>query len=84
LHFDGVLGVKAQDVRQDDPAAVHELLAIRFTPSGEPEDAGGTIDLLLAGGGCVRLTVECIAAVLSDTTGPWAARARPEHDLEAD
>ena len=36
------------------------------------------IELLLAGGGAIRLTVECIDAELSDLTGPWAA-PRPPH-----
>jgi hypothetical protein len=79
LHFDGVLKVQAQNVRQDDPDAVAELLALDFTPEG---DAGGTIDLMLAGGGRVRLHVECIDATLRDMTEPRPAVARPEHDLE--
>ena len=34
------------------------------------EDPGGMIELLLAGGGAIRLTVECIDAELADLTGP--------------
>jgi hypothetical protein len=75
-----VTGVKAVNVPQSDPNAVFELLAIGFT-SNEGEDGGGTIDLLLAGGGCIRLSVEGIDASLSDLTGPWQARVRPEHDV---
>ena len=56
------------------------LLAIRFTPQWASEDPGGMIELLLAGGGAIRLTVECIDAELADLTGPWAARGRPGHD----
>jgi hypothetical protein len=40
------------------------------------------IDLMLAGGGGIRLHVECIDAVLRDMTEPRPAVARPEHDLE--
>ena len=79
LHFDGVMKVQSQHVRQDDPDAVAELLAIAFTPGG---DGGGTIDLMLAGGGRIRLAVECIDATLRDMTEPRPAVARPEHDLE--
>jgi hypothetical protein len=79
LHFDGVLKVQAQNVRQDDPEAVAELLAIHFTREGE---VGGTIDLMLAGGGRIRLTVECVDATLRDMTEPRPAVARPAHDLE--
>jgi Protein of unknown function (DUF2948) len=79
LHFDGVLKVQARNLRQDDPDALAELLAIAFTPGGE---GGGAIDLMLAGGGRIRLQVECIDATLRDMTEPRPAVARPEHDLE--
>jgi hypothetical protein len=79
LHFDSVLKVRSHDVRQDNPDAVVELLAINFTPGS---DGGGVVDLMLAGGGGVRLFVECIAAALRDMTEPRPAVARPEHDLE--
>jgi hypothetical protein len=79
LHFDGVLKVKTRNVRRDDPTAVVELLAINFLSNG---DGGGTIDLLLAGGGRIRLDVECIDAQLRDMTRPRPAVGRPAHDLE--
>ncbi|HEY4266392.1 MAG TPA: DUF2948 family protein [Micropepsaceae bacterium] len=79
LHFDSVLKVQSQNVRQGDPDAVAELLAIHFTPADE---GGGFIDLMLAGGGRVRLHVECIEAAMRDMTEPRPAVARPEHDLE--
>jgi hypothetical protein len=81
LHFDGVLAVKSHNIKRGAPDAVVALLAIKFTPNGG-EDPGGVIELLLAGGGAFRLTVECIEAELSDLTGPWAARGRPVHDGE--
>jgi hypothetical protein len=79
LHFDGVLKVQAQNIRQDAPEAVMELLAIAFTPAGE---GAGAIDLSFAGGGRVRLEVECIDAALADLAGPWPAAARPEHPID--
>ena len=79
LHFDRVMKVQAYHVRQEDPEALLELLALDFTPDGE---VGGQIDLLFAGGGCIRLSVECIDAALRDMAGPWPAKARPEHDVE--
>jgi hypothetical protein len=54
-----------------------ELLALDFTPE---DDIGGHIDLLFAGGGCIRLTVECIDAVLRDMAAPWPAKVRPAHE----
>jgi hypothetical protein len=79
LHFDGVLKVQTHNLRQDRPDAVAALLAIEFTAVAE---GGGTIDLVLAGGGRIRLFVECIDAVLRDVAEPRPAVARPEHDLE--
>jgi hypothetical protein len=79
LHFDSVLSVKTMKVRRDDPAAVVALLAIDFLPGS---DGGGAVDFLLAGGGHIRLEVECIDAQLRDMTRPRPAVARPAHDLE--
>jgi hypothetical protein len=66
-------------LRQDDPDAVAVLLAIDFAPQ---TGGGGSIDLLFAGGGRIRLEVECIEAALRDITEPRPAVARPAHDLE--
>lgn len=80
LHFDTVLKVQSRDVRQDDPDALAGLLAINYAPlSG----GGGMIDLVLCGGGLIRLTVECIDASLTDLSEPRPAVARPAHNLEA-
>jgi len=79
LHFDSVLKVQSRDVRQEDPDAVAGLLAVDFTPDA---DGGGSIDLVLCGGGLIRLSVECIDACLRDLTEPRPAVARPEHNLE--
>jgi len=82
LRFDSVSKVQSSHVKQGAPDAVVSLLAIRFTPHGEGDPAG-VIELVLAGGGAIRLAVECIDAELADLTGPWAARARPDHEGEA-
>jgi len=81
LHFDGVLSVRSHNVLRGAPDAVVSLLAIRFTPKSG-EDPGGTVDLIFAGGGAIQLEVECIDAGLSDVSGEWAARGRPEHQTE--
>ena len=79
LHFDGVLSVKSQNLKMGAPEAVVSLLAIRFTPNGG-EDPGGTVELTFAGGGALKLEVEVIDAGLTDVSGVWAARGRPEHE----
>lgn len=86
LHFDGVLKVQSQKVKLGADEAVVSLLAVRFTPNkseeGGGEDPGGVIELVLAGGGAFRLTVECIDAELADMTSAWAARGKPDHESE--
>ena len=85
LHFDGVLKVQSSKVKLGAGEAVVSVLAVTFTPnapSGVSEDPGGVIEIVLAGGGAFRLTVECIDAELADLTGPWAARGTPDHDAE--
>ena len=82
LHIEGVLSAKACKLRTDNPDAVASLLALRFQPNGS-EDPGGVIELLFAGGGVLKLEVECIDAELSDLSGEWAARGRPVHELES-
>lgn len=79
LRFDGVSKVQSTNVKRGASEAVVSLLAINFTPNGEGDPAG-VIELVLAGGGTIRLTVECIDAELADQTGAWTARARPSHE----
>lgn len=84
LHFDSVLQVQSHKVKLGAGEAVIDLLAATFTPNaGKPdggEDPGGVVELVLAGGGAIRLTVECIEAELADLTQPWAARGTPDHE----
>lgn len=78
LHFDGVLAVKSLNVKLGAKEAVVSILAVTFTPAAV-EDPAGVIEIVLAGGGAIRLEVECIDAVLADMTQPWAAIAKPDH-----
>jgi hypothetical protein len=82
LHFDGVLKVQSHRVKLGAGEAVVSLLAVTFKPN-TGEDPGGVIEIVLAGGGAIRLTVECIDAELADMTGPWAARRTPDHGAES-
>lgn len=77
LHFEDVLKVQSQGVRRDAADAIAELLSISFEPK---EDGAGAITLVLAGGGAIRLDVECIDAELADIGEPWATAHKPAHD----
>ncbi len=79
LSFEGVRSVSARNIRRDDPDAVLCLLAIRFHAAAADPPAGA-IELVFAGGGTMRLEVECIDGTLSDLGEAYPARARPSHE----
>lgn len=77
LQLGGVLKVQARKIRRDRRDAIVELLAIGF----EPEDApGGILTLSFAGGGDLRVGVECVDAVLADISEPWPTPRAPAHE----
>ena len=78
LQLGGVLGVQAKRLRRDAPKAVLALLAVSFEAGEAP---GGTISLSFAGGGELKVHVECIDAILADVSRPWPTPRRPAHDL---
>ena len=77
LQLGSVLGVKARRLRRNAKDAVVELLALAFEPGEAP---GGAIVLTFAGGGDLRVEVECVDAVLADLTAPWPTPRTPAHD----
>ena len=79
LHFDGVQSVVTNGFDPAAPEGVLNLLAITFSPVDEP---AGIVELSFAGGGTVRLSVECLEARLSDLGAAWAATAKPGHVLD--
>ena len=76
LHFDRVQAVKVSAIDTNAIEGVLELLAITFEPTDDPS---GIIELRFAGGGTVRLEVECLEARLQDLGAAWAAKMKPEH-----
>ncbi|MDJ0933535.1 DUF2948 family protein [Breoghania sp.] len=79
LHFDRVEKVSVSGLRQGAKDAVLVLLAVRFE---ETESPAGRVLLDFAGGGKIRLDVECIEAQLADLGATWATRSAPQHDLD--
>lgn len=78
LSFESVLAVKSRHVRQEPRDALASILSIDFKPDGEPP--GGTVRLLLAGGGEIALEVECLDALLIDLGPAWPTPRRPDHE----
>jgi len=77
LQLGSVLSVKSRNLRRTARSAVIELLAIGFEPGEAP---GGTVTFSFAGGGDLRVEVECLDVILADITGSWGARTEPNHE----
>ena len=77
IGFKQVRAVRAKGVSLSNRDEVHDLLALRF----EKNDNGpeGVVELVLAGGGIIRLDVECIEVQLADVAGSWETRFKPRH-----
>lgn len=76
LHFDRVSAAQVAGIDTNARDGALELLTIRFLESDAP---AGTVELAFAGGGTVRLQVECLEARLQDLGAAWGARATPGH-----
>lgn len=81
LHFDRVMGAQVQNLNLSSKDRALELLAITYEMDNDPE---GFIMLTFAGGGAVRLHVECIEAELKDLEAVWQAQSLPQHDHDDD
>ena len=77
LQIGGVLDMQARKIRREVSDAVVELLAIGFEPGEAP---AGTLTLSFAGGGDLRVGIECIDAILADVSEPWPTPRMPRHD----
>jgi len=76
LQLGGVLKVQTRNIRRSPRDAVIEVLAMTFEP-GEPP--GGAVIISCAGGGDLRVVVECVDAVLADVSEPWPTPRSPAH-----
>jgi hypothetical protein len=76
LQLGDVTGVQARNLKRDAKGAIVELLSIAFEPGEAPS---GTVLLTFAGGGDLRVGVECLDVALADVSEPWATPRRPGH-----
>ena len=79
MQFGDVIAVKSRRLPRLPDSAL-ELLAMEFAPDEAP---GGRVILMFAGGGDLRIDVECLDAVLTDLSERWPARLAPSHLSEA-
>ena len=78
VRFEHVRKARISGFTQTDKSQVLSLMTIGFEQAreGEPD---GAITLLFAGGGAIRLEVECIEAELRDIGTGWRTVAKPDH-----
>lgn len=81
LHFDAVQRVQTQSLKLTNKDAVAELLSMTFTVTSEP---AGVVKLNFAGGGAIKLDVECLDVWLTDVSAPWPTANRPGHGEDTD
>jgi hypothetical protein len=77
LQFARVLSARSVGIGQGAENDVLCLLSISFEPAEAP---AGTIVLNFAGGGMIKLAVECIEAQLDDLGPAWETAHVPSHD----
>ena len=76
LQIGSVESVQARRIRLGAKDAVLELLAVGFEPGEAP---GGVLAFAFAGGGDLKVAVECVDAVLADLSDPWPTPRAPRH-----
>lgn len=80
MQFGDVTAVKSRRLPRSPDSAL-ELLAMDFMPEEAP---GGRVIMMFAGGGDLRIDVECLDAVVTDLSERWPARLEPTHLAEAE
>jgi hypothetical protein len=82
LRFERVLSAQYRNLPLNQTGdTVTALLAVHFE-AGDPP--GGHVELIFAGGGAIRLEVECIEGELRDLGAVWRTRRKPKHPDGAD
>jgi hypothetical protein len=70
LRFDRVLGCRSRNIDLAAADTVLDLVGIEFAPGDPP---GGSALLLFAGGGALKLELECLECELADLDGDGEA-----------
>lgn len=79
MQLANVVSIRQKKLNPARRDGVVSLLAVGFEAKTVP---AGEICLHFAGGGEIRLAVEACEAILEDITAPWAAKARPAHNVD--
>jgi hypothetical protein len=76
VRIDGVMGLQSRGIERGKPDAFMVILDMTFEASDAP---AGFIDLTLAGGGALRLSVEGLDLLLSDVGDSRKTKSKPDH-----
>ena len=79
VRIDGVMGLQSRGIEQGKHDAFMVVLDVTYEEADAP---AGFVDITLAGGGALRLTVEGLDLILSDVGEGRATTAKPDHDAE--
>jgi hypothetical protein len=79
LRIERVLAAKVTGIDLKDRRATFALLAIAFTPSGNPDAPDGDVTLTFSGGAAIRLKVECLEFEMKDLGAVWSTKNSPVH-----
>lgn len=82
VRFERVLGAQVQGIDLGARDRCLELLAVSFVPKAD-DDPEGFVILTFAGGGGIRLHVECVEAELKDLGAAWRTERKPSHGAAA-
>lgn len=77
IEIGSVLSVKSRRLRRTAREAIVEVLSLEFEIDTLP---GGSLTVTYAGGGDLRIQVECIDVILADVSEPWSAKTQPDHE----
>jgi hypothetical protein len=81
LRIEHVTGAKIQGLDLTKGGQVFSILTLTYEAQEAPQ---GIVTLTFAGGGAVRLDVECIEVALTDLGAAWGTRSKPVHAGEAE
>lgn len=76
VRFEHVTGAQVSGIDLVRKDQVLSLLTLTFEAGEAPH---GVIELTFAGGGGVRIEVECIEAAMSDLGAAWKTPRKPQH-----
>ena len=79
LHIDLATTVRSKGLNKNDPEEIRSILSIDFHEDEDETSAGGTIDIVFAGGANLLIEVEALELRLADLGAAWATNSKPRH-----